>query len=235
MGMKTIQTDLIVRIDPSPRSRKKNLEDLSEFDAVAWCRLCERAYQHTLLIDQISEQIKQDPDVINWIRATQEAQTSITTDTDQDTDTEQGYSWLPKRLVQKLCDRLEEIPQFKGMSGRSSTSATERVEEIYKSWIATHQKLIRQIRGKERWLTVVKSDAELAENSDFSQLDIESCAEQILSEIEAENEFEDKPSDAHNRRVFNTLFDKFDTTEDVLSRRAITAVLSWVKHSNSSG
>lgn len=227
MGMKTIQTDLIVRLDPKPRGRKKNLEDLPPFDTVAWCRLCERAYQHTLLIDQISEQIKQDPNVLNWIRATQDvkAQTSITTDTDQDTDTEQGHSWLPKGLVQKLCDRLEGTPQFKDMSGRSYTSATERVEEIYGSWIATHQKLIRQIRGKERWLTVVKSDAELAENSNFSQLEIESRAEQVLSEIEAENESENESVDVQNRRVFNALFDKFDAMEDVLSRRAIIHLL----------
>ncbi|BAU13962.1 unknown protein [Leptolyngbya sp. NIES-3755] len=227
MSMKTIRSDAIVKLDPKPRGRKKNLEDLPPFDTAAWCRLCERTYHHTLLIDQISEQIKQDPDVINWIRATQDvkAQTSITTDTDQDTDTEQGHSWLPKELVQKLCDRLKETPQFKGISGRIFTSATERVEEIYKSWIATHQKLIRQIRGKERWLTIVKSDAGLAENSNFSQLEIESRAEQVLSEIEAENESEDESDDARNRRVFNTLFDKFDTTEDVLSRRAIIHLL----------
>lgn len=227
MSMKTIQSDAIVRLDPKPRSRKKNLEDLPPSDTVAWCRLCERAYRHTLLIDQISDQIKQDPDVLNWIRATQDvkAQTSITTDTDQDTDTEQGHSWLPKGLVKKLCDRLKETPQFEGMSGRSYTSATERVEEIYKGWVATHQKLIRQIRGKERWLSVVKSDAELAENSNFSQLEIQSRAEQVLSEIEAENESKNESVSVHNRRVFNILFDKFGTTEDVLSRRAMIHLL----------
>ncbi|MBD2093426.1 hypothetical protein H6F67_26650 [Microcoleus sp. FACHB-1515] len=189
--------------------------------------MCERAYQHTILVDQISEQIKQNPDVINWIRTTQDvkAPTSITTDTNQDTDTKQGHSWLPKGLVQKLCDHLKETPQFEGMSGRSCTSATERVEEMYESWIATHQKLISQIRGKERWLSVVKSDAELAENSNFSQLEVESRAEQVLSEIEAENESEDESVDAYNRRVFNILFDKFDTTEDVLSRRAMIHLL----------
>jgi hypothetical protein len=225
--MKTIHSDAIVRLDPKPRSRKKNLEDLPPSDTVAWCRLCERAYRHTLLIDQISDQIKQDPDVLNWICATQDVkvQTSITTDTNQDKETEQGHSWLPKGLVQKLCDRLKETPQFEGTSGRSYTSATERVEEIYKSWIATHQKLIRQIQGKERWLSVVKSDAELAENSNFSQLEIESRAEQVLSEIEAENESEDESVNAHSRRVFNILFDKFDNTEDVLSRRAMIHLL----------
>lgn len=147
MSMKTTQSDAIVRVDPNPRRKNKSLEDLPTFDPVAWCRLCERAYQQTLLIEQISEQIKRDPDLISWIRAAQndEIQAPSTTDT----DTGQGHSWLPDELVRKLCACLKETPQFEGMSGRSYTSATDRVEEIYKGWIATHQKLIRQIRGKE--------------------------------------------------------------------------------------
>lgn len=194
------------------------------FDAVAWCRLCERAYQHTVLVDQISEQIKQDSNVIHWIRATQdvEVQTSSTTNAeDEDTDTEQRHSWLPDGLAKDLCAGLKETPQFKGMSGRSYTSAIDRVEGNFKGWFASHQKLIRQIRGKRRWLAVVGSEAELAENSNFSQPEIQSRAEQILAQIEVENE-----SEENNRpRVFDILFDAFDAAEDVLNRRAIIHLL----------
>ncbi len=85
--MKSIQSDAIVRIDPKPKSRQKNkaLKDLltADFDEIAWCRLCERSHQHTLLINQISSQIKQHPDLINWIRA---AQDSLLKDVDVDID-----------------------------------------------------------------------------------------------------------------------------------------------------
>ncbi|MEX0268423.1 hypothetical protein AB3R30_04725 [Leptolyngbyaceae cyanobacterium UHCC 1019] len=74
-------------------------------------------------------------------------------------------------------------------------------------------------------MPVVKSDAELAENSDFSQLEIKSRAEQVLSEIEAENESENESVDAYNRRGFKILFDKFDTTENVRSCCAIIHLL----------
>jgi hypothetical protein len=162
MGMKTAQTDLIVRIDPNPRSRRKDLENLPGFDAVAWCRLCERAYQHALLIDQISGQIKQNPDVIAWIYAAQNFENQNSEDTDPDTNGERGSSWLPDGLVKELCACLKNTPQFEGMSGRTYTSATDPVEENFKGWFANHQKLIWQIKGKQHWLSVIESDAELA-------------------------------------------------------------------------
>lgn len=224
MSMKTFQTDAIVRLDSNSRGKNKEqaIENLSPFDAAAWCRLCEHAYKHTLLIDQISEQVKQNPDLINWIRAVQDVQ--IQAATTPDTDDDQGQSWLPEGLVTKLCDRIKTTSEFKGMSGRARTSATERTEEIYQSWFASRLKLIMQIRGKRRWLTVVKSDAELAENSNFSQLAIESQAEQILAKIEAENELASS-SDGKKRRLFSSLFDALDATEDVLERRAIIHLL----------
>jgi hypothetical protein len=224
MSMKTIQSDLIVHLDPNPRSGKKNLDDLPKFDAVAWCRLCERAYQHALLIDRISEQIKQNPDVIAWIYAAQNVEDQNSADTDTETDTEQGYSWLPDGLISGLCALLKNTPQFEGMSGRAYTSATDRVEENFKGWFANHQKLIRQIKGKQRWLTVVESDSELAENSNFNQFEIENQAKQILEQIEEENKSKDESTN-DNRRVFGILFDKFDVIEDVLSRRAIIHLL----------
>ena len=57
--------------------------------------------------------------MINWIGATQDVE--IQTSTTIDTDTEQNHGWLPAGLVEKLCNRLKETPQFKGMSGRSYT------------------------------------------------------------------------------------------------------------------
>ncbi|GAB4367888.1 MAG: hypothetical protein Kow00121_06590 [Elainellaceae cyanobacterium] len=224
MSMKTIQSDLIVHLDPNSRSGKKNLDHLPKFDAVAWCRLCERAYQHALLIDRISEQIKQNPDVLTWIYAAQNAEDQNSADMDTETDTEQGYSWLPDGLISGLCALLKNTPQFEGMSGRAYTSATDRVEENFKGWFASHQKLLFQIKGKQHWLTVVESDAGLAEISNFNQSEIENQAKQILDEIEAENESKDESVNNH-RRVFNILFDKFDATEDILSRRAIIHLL----------
>lgn len=111
------------------------------------------------------------------------------------------------------------------MSGRAYTSAEERVEEIYKSWFTSRLKLIRQIRGKRRWLAVMESDAELAENSNFSQLDIENQAEQILVQIGAENESANESVNDSDRRLFNTLFKKVNDPKDVLNRRVIIHLL----------
>lgn len=165
-----------------------------------------------------------DTDVIAWIYAVQNSADQDSADMDTDTDSEQGYSWLPDGLISGLCTLLKNTPQFEGMSGRAYTSATGRVEENFKGWFANHQKLIRQIKGKQHWLTVVESDAELAENSNFSQSAIENQAKQVLNEIEADNESKDE-SGNDNRRVFNILFDKFEATEDVLNRRAIIHLL----------
>jgi hypothetical protein len=167
MAMRTIKTNAIVRIS-KPRQSKKVIDDLVSFDEAAWCHVCEFGYEHTLLVDTIIKQIKQHPNLINWIHSSQELPKQD--DTTQETKTKQGQNWLPKGLVAALCDALKSTPQFSRMSGRFSTSAIDRVEESFKGWFASHRKLVQRIGGKRRWLAVVESDAALAESSNFSQM-----------------------------------------------------------------
>jgi hypothetical protein len=226
MSMRTSRTDVIVRLDPNekksrrdkPEERLVSLEDLTSFDEAAWCRLCEQAYKHTLLIDKISEQIKQNPALIDWIRTSQDIQIQDSTDA----ETERGKDWLPDKLVTELCDSLKSTPLFSNMSARSCISASDRVEEIFKSWFASRSKLINQIGGKRRWLSAVESDFELAKISDFSQSEIQNKAEEILAQIEAEKE---SAVGTNSQRIFNTLFEKINVTKDVLSQRAIIHLL----------
>ncbi|PSB33726.1 type V CRISPR-associated protein Cas12k [Stenomitos frigidus] len=219
MQMRTIKTDSIVRITQR-RKRKGVTEDLPSFDEAAWCRLCEFSYKHTLLVDTIVSQIKQHHKLINWIRSSQELQRQD--DTTQETEAKQGQNGLPEGLVKALCDALASTPQFSKMSGRFYTSAIDRVEELFKGWFAAHQKLIHKIRGKRRWLAVVESDAALAETSNFSQQEIEIRAAQILAELEAHN---GTNAGSNDHVDFNTLFQKFDETEETLARRAIIHLL----------
>ena len=242
MVMKSIQSNAIVRIDPKPKSRQKSkaLKDLltGDFDEIAWCRLCERSHQHTLLINQISSQIKQHPDLINWIRAAQDsllkdvdidadADIDINVDVEVEVDTtdDEGKSWLPDGLVAELCACLKEKPEFKNMSGRAYTSAEKRVGNIYKSWFTSHLRLLYQIKGKRRWLAAVESDIELAKISNFSDSEIENKAEQILFQIKLKDDSIDELADDYVRKIFNILFQKLDATEDILSRRAVVLLL----------
>lgn len=219
MAMRTIRTDAIVRTS-KPRQSKKVIDTLVSFDEAAWCRLCEFGYKHALLVDTIVKQIKQHHKLINWICTNQELPKQ--NDTTQETETKQGRTCLPEGLVEALCDSLASTPQFSKMSGRFYTSAIERVEETFKGWFASHQKLIHKLRGKRRWVAVVESDAALAETSNFSQQEIEQKAAQILAELEAKDDLTDVSGD---RPPFDFLFKEFDATEEVLSRRAIIHLL----------
>lgn len=221
MGMKTIQTEVIVRRDPG-RGKSKEWENPSLFDEAVWCQLCELAFIHTLLIDKISEIIKKDPNLLSWILETQNVQEQNSTNLEDSTavEAEAKQGWLPKGFVKKLCKSLSEQAPFKGMSGRFYSSVIERVEEIFKSWFESRQKLIRKIKGKRHHLVVVESDLELSEISNFSQLEIEEQAELVLTQIDAEND-----SKGENGNLFNNLYKRFDATKDLLDRRAIIHLL----------
>lgn len=230
MVMKTIHSDAIVRIDPKPRVRKKPLETLPQFDEAGWWLLCERAYRHTRLVDSIREEINQNPDLINWIHAAQDAQLKDSTpDVDSEAEEEEGTQWLPTELVAEITARLKDTDEFKGMSGRSYTCAEKQGKQIHRSWFATQSKLLWKIAGKRRWLAVVESDANLAQRSNFSEHEIEERAEQVLAEMRTQNEDTEegteKLPEENNSQLFDLLFQAFDSTEDVLKRRAIILLL----------
>lgn len=219
MAMRTIQTDAVVRVD-QPRKKRSSNDNLSPFDEIAWCHLCELTYTHTSLINAISQQIQQNPLLLDWINTRQDS--LIQNGSLQRDKTETKPNDLLAKLVKEGYDSLANSPQFSGMSARCKTSAKSRVEEMFTSWLVAHCKLIRKLSGKRRWLAILENDAELATTSHFSPHEIEERAKQILAEINLQLEAVDQKD---SRKVINALFHRLDETQAVLNRRAIIHLL----------
>ena len=67
----------------------------------------------------------------------------------------------------------------KSQPGRFYTSARLTVQYIYESWLASQKKLRLRLDGKQRWLEMLKSDAELVELSECSLHEIHVRANEI--------------------------------------------------------
>ena len=122
---------------------------------------------------------------------------------------------IPRGTVKNLCQPLRSNPDFLGQPGRFYSSAISVVEYIYKSWLKLQQGLIFQLRGQERWLSMLKSDAELIAECDRSLEQIQAVAQKILNNLRS------KP----DRSISSQLFDLYDDTEDILNQCAIAYLL----------
>lgn len=217
---RTVQTNVIVRKDMG-RGKNKNLDGLVDFDKVAWCELCELAHLHTLLIDKISEKIKTHPDLLNWILQTKNTQSTDPLEDSAEGETKLRQGFLPKGFVKDVYESLKDQPPFREITGRLKDSAIERVEETFASLLESRNTLIKRIKNKQRHLAVIEQDLELAEISSFNQFEIEDKAQQILAQINAE-----KNLDNNIYGLFGILYKQFDSTDDLLERRAIVHLLT---------
>jgi hypothetical protein len=173
--------------------------------------------KNTPLINEVLEQIEKYPELEGWIQKRK----------------------LPTGLVKTLCNSLKTDLRFSGQPGRFYSSAITLVDYIYKSWIALQQRRERQISGKERWLSMLKSDAELEKDCNCSLDGIRAKATEVLTQIATPSDLDHnqptenkkgkkskkgKADKAHGK-LFSLLFDAYENTTDPLKRCSLAYLL----------
>lgn len=94
---------------------------------------------------------------------------------------------ISNNIVKELCDdALKE--SYPVQPGRFYASAILMVTYIYESWLALQRTRCCRLDGKQRWLDVVKSNAELLELSDSTLNTVQDQAQNILSQLNPEHE-----------------------------------------------
>ncbi|MBM0744062.1 type V CRISPR-associated protein Cas12k [Phormidium sp. CLA17] len=119
---------------------------------------------------------------------------------------------ISESVVKGLCEPLKLV--YPDQPGRFYASAILMVTYIYESWLSLQQNRRLRLDGKQRWLNVVKSDAELLELSGSTLDALQHRAQDILSQRNTERQTQI----AH-------LFATYDATNDILSRCAISYLL----------
>ncbi|MDZ7969251.1 MAG: type V CRISPR-associated protein Cas12k [Nostoc sp. DedSLP03] len=175
------------------------------------------ADKNTPLINELLFQVAQDPDFETW----------------------RQKGKIPTGIVKQLCAVLKTDSRFIGQPGRFYTSAINRVNYIYKSWLALMKRLQYQLDGKNRWLEMLKSDTELVEASGVNLESLRIKATEILAQVTPQPDTiepqpakgkkrqktkKSKDSDS-NRTVSKSLFEAYSNTEDNLTRCAISYLL----------
>ena len=89
------------------------------------------------------------------------------------------------------------------------------VDFVYKSWLKVRKGWTYELRGQERWLSMLKSDEQLVQECDRSLEEIKGKATEFINNLKPE---EDKSTHAQ-------LFDLYDDSEEVLLRCAIVYLL----------
>jgi transposase-like protein len=173
------------------------------------------AQKNTPLINELLEQIGRHPDLEAWLK----------------------IGKVPTTVIKALCDSLKAQERFAGQPGRFYSSAIALVDYIYRSWIALQRRRQRQIARKERWLTMLKSDRELEQESNCSLDAIRTKAREILAEITAnggqiearqtksKKKTKKSKSDKATATLFDTLFKAYIDTEDPFTRCTLAYLL----------
>ncbi|BAY83128.1 hypothetical protein NIES267_26140 [Calothrix parasitica NIES-267] len=187
------------------------------------------AHKNTPLINELLLQVAQHPDFETWRKKGK----------------------IAKGIITQLCQSLKTDLRFIGQPGRFYTSAITFVDCIYKSWLELMKLNQRRLEGKNRWQKMLKSDAELVEDSSASLDLIRSKATEILAQaqlnsesLSAENQENNKSEKSikkqkkgkkknnkkseeseENKSLSKALFDAYENTEDILTRCAISYLL----------
>lgn len=142
---------------------------------------------------------------------------------------------VPEKTVEELCKPLKAV--YSGQPARFYASSILMVTYTYESWLALQQNRRRRLDGKQRWLNVVKSDAELLKLSGSTLDIIQQRAQAILHQVNADPETQALPTpkkhnlarpqanSINNRNLITRLFTAYDSTDDILSRCAIAYLI----------
>ena len=115
--------------------------------------------QNTLLVSETLEHIKIHPELDLWL--------------------DRGY--ISDETIKEIVKNLKQQPKYHGMPGRFSNSAETLVKEIYKSWFAVQRMKRNLLWGKKRWLTMLRSERELLEETGLTLPQLQAEAEKILN------------------------------------------------------
>lgn len=179
------------------------------------CYLWELMEKNTLLVNELSKRLREQPEFETWQR------TGI----------------VPQKKVREICEPLKSDPRFIGQPGRFFTSACLMVIYTYESWLTLQRIRFKKLAGKKHWLELMEHDVELAKNSDFNLNAICIKANEILAQAlsqlagnKAQGEAAGKRAKSRKRpkidkNLLDTLFKLYEETEDCLDRRAIIHLL----------
>jgi hypothetical protein len=142
---------------------------------------------------------------------------------------------IPESAVKGLYEPLKVV--YTGQPVRFYDYAASMVRHTYESWFAVQQNRRRRLDGKQRWLNVVKGDAELLELSGSTLDALQHRAQDILSQRDTDRETQSAPNtnqrkpaqqqanSSNNASLIAHLFAAYDATDDTLSRCAIAYLL----------
>ncbi|MBD2013100.1 hypothetical protein H6F96_03590 [Microcoleus sp. FACHB-53] len=164
--------------------------------------------KNTLLVNELLQQINTHPDLDNWLQ--------------------EGN--ITAQVIQGLCKNLRAESRFQDMPGRFANAAENLVKYIYKSWFALQEKRRFRLQRKQHWLSMLRSDLELEQESGCSLETLRAQATKILTQKKAELERnqEEKPDPApkdNSKALFNSLFQAYDKAKAPQERCAIAYLL----------
>ncbi|BCL38887.1 hypothetical protein NSMS1_53340 [Nostoc sp. MS1] len=148
-------------------------------------------------------------------------------------------TWLEKgkistEFLRTLVNSLKTQERFTDQPGRFYTSAIALVDYVYKSWCALQKRRKRQIEGKERWLTILKSDLQLQQESQCSLNVIRTKANEILTQFTPQSDQNKNPRKSKKAKksaklqkssLFQILLNTYEQTQETLTRCVIAYLL----------
>lgn len=173
-----------------------------------WTLMAER---NTPLINELLEQVRLHPEFETWRKK----------------------GSISAGIVKQLCEPLKTDPRFNSQPSRFYMSAIATVSYIFKSWFKLQQRLQRKLDGQTRWISMLKSDEELVEQSQSSLKAIRTKATEILRLLEPLKSESQTQSDKKKKRksskpsgsLTQTLFNTYSKIDDNLTRTAICYLL----------
>lgn len=179
------------------------------------CRLWNlMANKNTPLINQLLQSVSQHDEIEAW----------------------QRRGTVSVKTVRELGEPFKTDPRFEGQPGRFYTSASLMVTYTYKSWLALQRKRQQRLDGKLRWLNIVKSNAQLVQDSGCDLDTIRTKAGEVLAHLNTQDSPAPPRSTKQKRKkkkqsaladpnLIGLLFGAYEATEDALSRCAISHLL----------
>ncbi|ACK66236.1 conserved hypothetical protein [Rippkaea orientalis PCC 8801] len=146
---------------------------------------------NTPFINELLQKVAQNPDFEQW----------------------KQKGKLQKSVIKQLGDKLKKDPRYLGQPARFYTSGISLVEYIFKSWLKLQQRLQRKLDGKRRWLTVLKSDEELIQQSQQNLEAIRHKASEILQ------------THQKTEKLFNHLFQLYQEEKNPFTHIALCYLL----------
>lgn len=132
---------------------------------------------NTPLVNDLLKQVSQHPDFETW----------------------QRRGTVSKEIVKELCETLRVA--YPGQPGRFYASAILMVTYTYQAWLALQQNRRRRLDEKQRWLEVVKSDAELTELSNSTLETLKQQAQRLLLQLNEESESQTDPKSKKGKQA----------------------------------